>query len=75
MLDVRLPRDCLQTLFTIGYGDAVVPISRIEIVYGCIWIVATCFLNALLIAAFTSIIANQVGAGHWRSTGQGRRLP
>lgn len=56
-----------QTLFTTGYGDGPIPVTKVEPVFGACLIVAKCFLNALLIAAFTPISANQVGTALYTS--------
>jgi hypothetical protein len=48
-----------QTIFTIGYGDMVMPVQNREFCLAVAWILATVFLNALIVANLTSIIANQ----------------
>jgi len=49
----------MQTLFTIGYGDSVVPSkSVIEMSLACIFMVAGVFGYGLIIANLTSVLAN-----------------
>ena len=49
----------MQTLFTIGYGDPVVPSrSAIEMALGCIFMVTGVFGYGLIIANMTSVLAN-----------------
>ena len=49
----------MQTIFTIGYGDSVVPSkSSVEMVLGCIFMVFGVAAYALTIANMTSVLAN-----------------
>jgi len=48
-----------QTLFTVGYGDFVVPLRSRELIVGILWILSSALLNGLLVANFTSVIAKQ----------------
>jgi len=49
----------MQTLFTIGYGDPVVPShSQVEIALGCVFVVFGVFGYGLIIANMTSVLSN-----------------
>jgi len=48
----------IQTLFTIGYGDAVIPVSPKEMALGAVLMLLGTFLYALIIANMTSVLAN-----------------
>lgn len=49
----------MQTLFTIGYGDSVVPSrSKVEMVLTCIFMIFGVFGYGLIIANMTSVLAN-----------------
>eukprot|EP00975_Prorocentrum_lima_P012355 2618599-Prorocentrum_lima.AAC.1 len=48
----------VQSSFTIGYGDSVVPQSKAELAFTCCVLVACTFLYSLLIASMISALAN-----------------
>jgi CRP-like cAMP-binding protein len=49
----------MQTIFTIGYGDSVVPSkSSVEMALGCVFMIFGVFAYALTIANMTSVLAN-----------------
>ena len=48
----------LQTLFTIGYGDSVIPVANVEILFACIFMLIGTFVYGLVIANMTSVLAN-----------------
>ena len=48
----------LQTLFTIGYGDTVIPVNTKERTFACIFMITGTFIYGLVIANMTSVLAN-----------------
>ena len=48
----------IQTLFTIGYGDSVIPVNDAEILFACFFMLFGTFAYALLIASMTSVLSN-----------------
>ena len=48
----------MQTLFTIGYGDSVAPVSQAEIIFACLYMYIGEFCYALMIANMTSLMSN-----------------
>ena len=49
---------CVQTLFTIGYGDSVAPVSEKELRFAVALMLAGALVYALVIANMTSVLAN-----------------
>ena len=49
---------CVQTLFTIGYGDSVAPVSEVELKFAITLMLAGAVVYALVIANMTSVLAN-----------------
>jgi len=48
----------MQTLFTIGYGDSVAPVSQAEVIFACLYMYIGEFCYALMIANMTSLMSN-----------------
>jgi len=48
----------LQTLFTIGYGDNVIPVNTTERMFACVFMMVGTFIYGLVIANMTSVLAN-----------------
>ena len=48
----------MQTLFTIGYGDAVIPVTDQEKLFASIFMILGTFVYGLVIANMTSMLAN-----------------
>ena len=48
----------MQTLFTIGYGDSVAPVSEVELKFAVALMLAGAVVYALVIANMTSVLAN-----------------
>jgi len=48
----------MQTLFTIGFGDSVAPVSQAEIIFACLYMYIGEFAYALIIANMTSLMSN-----------------
>ena len=48
----------LQTLFTIGYGDSVIPVTYDELLFACMFMMVGTFVYGLVIANMTSVLAN-----------------
>jgi len=54
----RMMYFCVQTLFTIGYGDSVAPVSKDEIKFSLFLMLTGALTYALVIANMTSVLAN-----------------
>ncbi|KAH8099036.1 phosphorelay sensor kinase [Aureococcus anophagefferens] len=54
----RMMYFCVQTLFTIGYGDSVAPVSKDEIQFSLFLMLTGALTYALVIANMTSVLAN-----------------